>query len=177
MNLKIKQDYEILTGEKWKWNMVLLRFIRHRRFRFAVWGRVAAAGRCGALAELFRRHYEKRYGLEIKFNHIGGGLLLFHPYNITVAAGAVLGEQVTLYKGCVIGSIRSGKRKGTPIIGNRVVICSNANVLGGITIGNDVLIAGGAMVNFNVPDHSVVIGNPGEIHYKENCVDEYLTGK
>lgn len=30
-------------------------------------------------------------------------------------------------------------------------------------MGNDVLIALGAFVNFDVPDNSIVIGNPGKI--------------
>ncbi len=30
-------------------------------------------------------------------------------------------------------------------------------------IGNNVLIAPGAFVNFDVPDNSIVIGNPGQI--------------
>ena len=32
-----------------------------------------------------------------------------------------------------------------------------------VIIGNNVLIAPGAFVNFNVPDNSIVIGNPGKI--------------
>ena len=36
-------------------------------------------------------------------------------------------------------------------------------VIGGVKIGNDVLIAPGAFVNFDVPDNSIVIGNPGKI--------------
>ncbi|MDY6023024.1 MAG: serine acetyltransferase, partial [Sodaliphilus sp.] len=35
--------------------------------------------------------------------------------------------------------------------------------MGNITIGNDVLIAPGAFVNFNVPENSIVIGTPGKI--------------
>ena len=131
----------------------------------------------GRLTELLRHHHEEKYGLEIKFNNIGAGLLLFHPFNITISTNAILGENVSIYKGVTIGSVRSGKRKGYPKIGNKVVICSNANVLGGITIGDDVLIAGGAFVDFDVPDHSVVIGNPGIIHYKEDCTKDYLCGK
>lgn len=39
-------------------------------------------------------------------------------------------------------------------------------------IGDDVLIAPGAFVNFDVPSHSVVIGNPGRIHSsKDPCRD------
>ena len=30
-------------------------------------------------------------------------------------------------------------------------------------IGNNVLIAPGAFINFDVPDNSIVIGNPGKI--------------
>lgn len=55
-----------------------------------------------------------------------------------------------------------------------MVVCSNAMVCGNITVGNDVLIAAGAYVNFDVPDDSVVIGNPGVIHHKENSVRYYL---
>lgn len=34
---------------------------------------------------------------------------------------------------------------------------------GGVKIGNNVLIAPNAFVNFDVPDNSIVIGNPGKI--------------
>lgn len=44
-----------------------------------------------------------------------------------------------------------------------------------ITIGNDVMIAPNSFVNFDVPDHSVVVGNPGVIHYKENATEEYIS--
>lgn len=33
----------------------------------------------------------------------------------------------------------------------------------GVSIGDDVLIAPGAFVNFDVPSNSIVIGNPGKI--------------
>lgn len=48
-------------------------------------------------------------------------------------------------------------------------------MVGNITIGNDVMIAPGAYVNFDVPDNSVVIGNPGVIHQKEHAADDYFT--
>lgn len=34
-------------------------------------------------------------------------------------------------------------------------------------IGNNVLIAPGAFINFDVPDNSIVIGNPGQIIRKD----------
>ena len=121
-----------------------------------------------------QKHLGHKMGCEIGWNNVGPGLVLAHPYGITVNSGAIIGKDCTLFKGCTIGSIRSGKNAGVPVLGNRVVVCCNAMVCGGITVGNDVLIAAGAYVNFDVPDNSVVIGNPGRIHYKENPTRDYI---
>lgn len=116
-----------------------------------------------------------RRGIELVFNgNIGEGLVLAHPWGITVNSRAVLGRNCVLFKGCTIGSIRSGKREGVPKLGDRVVVGCNAFVCGGITIGSDVLIAANAFVDFDVPSNSVVIGNPGTIHYKENPCRDYV---
>ena len=50
----------------------------------------------------------------------------------------------------------------------------NASVCGSIRIGNDVLIAANSFVDFDVPDNSLVIGNPGEIHHKELATKDYM---
>lgn len=84
-----------------------------------------------------------------------------------------MGDNINLHKGCTIGST-SGDNWGSPVIGNCVWIGINATVVGKITVGDDVLIAPGAYVNFDVPSHSVVIGNPGEIHHKENATEAYI---
>lgn len=115
-------------------------------------------------------------GIELEFNgNIGEGLVLAHGWGITVNSRAVLGKNCVLFKGCTIGSVRSGKREGWPRLGDRVVVGCNAFVCGGITIGNDVLIAANAFVDFDVPSNSIVIGNPGEIHYRENPCKDYVT--
>lgn len=42
-------------------------------------------------------------------------------------------------------------------------------------MGNDVLVSPGAFVNFDVPDCSIVIGNPGKIIRKEHSpVKKYI---
>ena len=44
-----------------------------------------------------------------------------------------------------------------------------------IKIGNNVLIGPGAFVNFNVPDNSIVLGNPGKILFnKKNATRGYI---
>lgn len=105
---------------------------------------------------------------------IGGGLAFGHAFNVTVNGDAVLGEYVDLEKNVTIGREKRGKRRGCPVIGNRVWIGTNATVVGKITIGDDVLIAPNAYVNCDVPAHSVVIGNPCTIHHRDNATEEYI---
>lgn len=105
---------------------------------------------------------------------IGGGLVFGHAFNVTVNGSAVLGEYVDLEKNVTIGREKRGKRKGCPVIGNRVWIGTNATVVGKISIGDDVLIAPNAYVNCDVPSHSVVIGNPCVIHHRDNATEEYI---
>ncbi len=67
-----------------------------------------------------------------------------------------------------------GKRKGVPTIGNRVCINANSVIVGKITIGDDVVIAPNTFVNFDVPSHSIVIGNPATIHHRENATEGFI---
>ncbi len=53
--------------------------------------------------------------------------------------------------------------EGSPVIGDNCCAFANSIIIGGITIGNNVLAAPGAFVNYDVPDNAVVIGNPGKI--------------
>ena len=49
---------------------------------------------------------------------------------------------------------------------------ANSIIIGNVHIGNDVLIAPGAFINFDVPDNSIVIGNPGKIIQRETSPTE-----
>jgi len=64
--------------------------------------------------------------------------------------------------------------KGNPTIGNKVWIGAGAVIVGKINIGSNVLIAPNAFVNVDVPDNSLVIGNPCKIFPKENPCEGYL---
>ena len=121
--------------------------------------------------------YEKKYGLEISFKNLGPRILLIHPFNITVNSRAIIKGDCTLFKGVTIGDIRTGKRAGPPTLEKNVVCGINSVIVGKVHIGTDVFIAPNSYVNFDVPDHSVVIGNPGVIHYKENATKDYINGK
>lgn len=151
--------------------------IRDRTLRGIYFKRAAQAAKNQCLKAVLKKHGYRcliKNGIEIDFENIGGGCLLVHPFNITINSRTLIGEDFTIFKGATIGSIRSGGHQGTPTLGNRVTVCSNAFVCGEITVGDDVLIAANAFVNFDVPSNSVVIGNPGVIHHKDNPSADYL---
>ena len=104
----------------------------------------------------------------------GPGLYIGHPFGITINPNVVIGEKVSLSKGVTIGQENRGKRKGTPVIGNMVWIGVNATIVGNVKIGDDVMICPNTFVNCDVPDHSVVLGNPCIIKHRENATEGYL---
>ena len=93
---------------------------------------------------------------------------------IVINPESEIGENCTILNGVLIGNERRGKRIGTPKLGNNVYIGSNATIVGNITIGDDVLIAPGSFINFDVPSHSVVFGNPGIIRYRKDATEGYI---
>ena len=97
--------------------------------------------------------------------------------SIIINPKTILGKNINIATGTVIGQENRGKRKGTPIIGNEVWIGANAVIVGNIKIGNDVLIAPLSYVNFDVPDHSIVVGNPAKIISKEFATKDYINNK
>lgn len=116
----------------------------------------------------------RKYGIEIKTKtRIGRGFVMIHPYNITISPFAIIGKNCNIYKGATIG-ISNGKYPGAPQIGNSVQIGINSTVIGGIKIGDDVLIAPNTLVNRDIPAHSIVIGSPCKIIHKENATDQYV---
>lgn len=116
----------------------------------------------------------KKTGLQIGYGAtIGAGLFIGHRGIVIVNGQARLGSNINLSPGVVIGQENRGSRAGVPQLGNRVWVGSNAVIVGRIHIGNDVLIAPNAYVNFDVPDHSIVIGNPARIIHRENATEGY----
>ena len=167
-------DYYRMTGERFRPSLrAFINIMYAHQIRYMLWWRSAKRG--GIIAKLMLYRYSRKYGLEISTHaNIGEGLYLGHPYNITVGADVIIGENVNLHKGCTIGRENRGKRKGVPTLGNRVFVGINSTVIGNIQIGDDVMIAPNTFVNFDVPPHSVVIGNPGVIHHKENATNGYI---
>lgn len=116
------------------------------------------------------RKLQIKYGVDLPVStKIGHGFKIEHLNGIVV-----IGKNCNIYKGVTIGKEKRGIREGCPTIADEVWIGANAVVVGRIQIGSDVLIAPGAYVNFDVPSHSIVLGNLAKIVAKENATEKYI---
>ncbi len=122
---------------------------------------------------LFRLSQKTQLQIPYK-TKIGKGFYIGHTGRIIINPRSVIGENVNIATGVTIGQENRGKRAGCPTIKNNCWIGTNAVIVGKIEIGNDVLIAPLSYVNFDVPDHSIVIGNPGRIIPKEYATEHYI---
>ena len=106
---------------------------------------------------------------------IGNGLYIFlHFGPIIVNPEAIIGKNFCISSGCLVGDDR-GKRAGSPVIGNNVYMGANSIIVGNVHIGDHVFLAPGAFVNFDVPNNSIVLGNPGKIiQRKESPPDKHI---
>jgi serine O-acetyltransferase len=175
MNTKFKADYYRMTGDTASNKLkVAANILLKHNIRYMYLYRKHES-RPNLLTKYRMYKLGRKYGLEISCGaQFGPGLYLGHPYNITVAEGTRIGKNVNLHKGCTIGRENRGSRAGVPTIGDRVYVGVGAVIVGGITIGDDVLIAPNSFVNFDVPSHSVVIGNPATIHPRNNATESYV---
>ena len=105
---------------------------------------------------------------------IGEGFYIGHSGRVIIHPDAKLGKNINVGTGVTIGQENRGARKGAPTIAGNCWIGTNAVVVGNIHIGEDVLIAPLSFVNFDVPAHSIVIGNPAKIIHKENATEDYI---
>ena len=90
---------------------------------------------------------------------IGHHFAMDHGTGVVIGATAIIGNHVKLYQGVTLGALSFDLDEGGnpvkgvprhPIIGNHVVIYSNASVLGRITVGDGAIIGGNIWVTTNV---------------------------
>nr|WP_315030661.1 serine acetyltransferase [uncultured Chryseobacterium sp.] len=132
----------------------------------------------GIFWKLILRHYQIKYGFQIyPETEIGEGFYLGHWGALVINPKAKIGKNCNIAQGVTIGQQNRGKNEGFPVIGDEVWIGPNAVIVGNIRIGNNVLIAPNAYVNFDVPDDSVVMGNPGKIYPTLDATKGYINNK
>ena len=175
MNSKIKADlfrYTGKTGTFWQGMKI-------PGFRYMYFFRKTSASSKYSPAGIFYRIMLKRYMYKFGFQipagtKIGEGFYIGHFGTIVIRSKAIIGKNCNIAHGVTIGQANRGKLKGYPTIGDEVWIVTGSVIVGNINIGSDVLIAPNAYVNFDVPDHSIVLGNPAKIIARENATDGYI---
>lgn len=104
----------------------------------------------------------------------GRRVFIDHGMGIVVGETTIVGDDVLIYKGVVLGGTTTQKTKRHPTIENGVIIGSGAKVMGNITIGEYSKIGAGAVVLKDVPPESTCVGVPGRIvrcKNKEHVID------
>jgi serine acetyltransferase len=94
--------------------------------------------------------------------NIGGGVYFAHPY-ATILNAKSIGENFSCRQCTTIGNKTDGRNDLCPTIGNNVEVGANVTIIGNITIGDNVVIGAGSVVVKDVPDNTVVAGNPVRI--------------
>ena len=89
------------------------------------------------------------------------GLRIWHLGGITVSRDCKIGKYCTIRKNVLIG--HSFTEKASPTIEDYVTIGIGAQIVGKIKIGRGTVISNGAVVTFNTPPYSIVMGNPAKI--------------
>ena len=175
----IKTDLYRYRGEDFTIKNFLRTFIFVPGFRFTFFLRKAAKYRgvffLGRFYWFLLRRMQLKYGFQISDQtKIGNGFYIGHFGTIVITHEAIIGDNCNINHGVTIGVAGRSSPRKSPVIGDYVWLGTNSVLVGGIKIGNNVLIAPGSYVNFDVPDNSIVIGNPGKIIPKENAVEGYI---
>lgn len=125
--------------------------------------------------KMLKRRCRFKYGFEISANaQIGEGFYLSDHCGPVVIGPVKIGKYCNICHCVTIGRAYKSGKIGRPTIDDYVWIGTGSVLVGNISIGKNVLIAPNTFVNFNVPDNSLVIGNPAKIIQRDNPTKYYI---
>jgi serine O-acetyltransferase len=135
-------------------------------FRNVFYYRLSAGGGWPATVGLIGRLlWQPLDSLELNCPSIGPGLVVAHGYGAVLTAERV-GANCTIHQQVTVGwrdVVQSGHVQGPlrpPILADNVFLGTGAKILGGITVGKDVVVGANAVVIRDVPDGCTAVGVP-----------------
>ena len=162
MFANLKEDFKTYKGD-WSrqgfWVMIV--------YRFGCWRYTIKSG-------LLRKPFSLLYKILYKFIQVitgielpcevavGKNFRIDHFGGIIISGFASFGDNCVIRDGVTVG-LRRVDDPVAPQIGNSVDIGTGAKVLGGITIGDHVVIGANAVVLEDVPSNSIAVGVPARI--------------
>jgi len=159
--LRADMDRRLQKYQDRPWSWKLSFYLGHPQYRTLLWYRLYEANQgllqrfCGTL---YRRS-AIRSGLEILTPRLGGGVIMPHWGRIVLNAGEI-GENLYVFHNVTIGH---DYRTGRPRLGNNVFLGTGAILLGAISVGDNVIIGAGSLVNTDIPSNSLAVGNPAKV--------------
>lgn len=105
---------------------------------------------------------------------IGRRVFIDHGMGIVIGETAVVGNDVLMYQGVVLGGTSQVKTKRHPTVEDGVVIGAGAIVLGPITIGRNARIGAGSVVVKDVPAGATVVGVPAHLAGRRDGREETM---
>jgi serine O-acetyltransferase len=151
-------------------------FLRHFLFtpgyNYTVWMRTCGWARTHPVLKVLLfpfckwrlLHSRYKYGIAIpEHAAIGPGLFINRFGGVYIHHDTVIGCNVNITHGTVLGYMNRGSRAGAPYVGDRVFFGSGAKVIGRIAVGNEAAIGVNAVVTKDVPERGVAVGIPGKI--------------
>ncbi|MGW0908748.1 serine O-acetyltransferase EpsC [Streptomyces sp. NPDC002853] len=101
---------------------------------------------------------------------LGRRVFIDHGAAVVIGETAEIGDDVTIFHQVTLGAIgwwrderRAPGARRHPVVGDRVVLGTNAIVLGPVTVGADALIGAGSLVLGDVPPRARVTAPPAGV--------------
>lgn len=92
--------------------------------------------------------------------------------HLTYLGDAEIGEDVNIGCGTITCNYAADKKKYKTVIGDRVFVGSDSQLVAPVTVGNDSIIASGTTVTKNVPENSLTLSRTPQVN-KEGYAEKF----